>query len=543
VLGAAGRGPTFYRPAGVGVDGRGNVYLSDAGDFRIVKLSRSGKALAAWGRSGSGPGAFGSTKTCSACEPLGPGALAVTRRGVVYVDDPANGRIEAFSSGGRLLAAWKTGLAEPLSLAVDGRGHLVAAEHGTQVVTFSATGKILARRQVEEGGRDGITVESVAVDAHANVYAAAWWPDSSHPLYQQHWFVEKLSPTGERLASWQDVGGALAVGADGRVYVGSGGRLDVLDPTGRLVAHWGRGRFTSIAGISLDGRGRLYVADDESNRVLELSAGGAALRRWGAGGTGPGRFVAPWDIAVSGNGDLYVDDVRSQPTTIQRLSATGRPRAHWAAPVEHGMGVDRRGNVYVLAYPGHATLREYTPNGRLAAEWPLDRPASRLTADGRGDVYLLSDCSSPCVEKLRAGHVVGSWTLPLDAKVVTDGPMTVDANGNVFATELLPDLTYGLVKIAPGLQPEEASITRVGARSWSRVTGLAADGLGSVYVVEAQHDRVQKVSATGRLVATFGRPGSRPGMFHEPGGVALDAAGSIYVTDSGNSRVQKRGAR
>jgi DNA-binding beta-propeller fold protein YncE len=491
------------------------------------------------GGSGSGPGAFGARKACSGCEAIGPGSLAVSRKGIVYVDDPANSRIEVFFSSGKLLAAWHPGLAEPLSLAVDGTGDLLAAGQGDEIARLSPAGKVVARWRIEEAGRDGVTVASVAVDPRGDIYAAAWWPDSSHPLYQQHWFVQKLTADGRKLASWQDVGGALAVGADGAVYVGSGGTLDVLDPSGGTVSRWGEQRFTSIVGLALDGRGYVYAADDESNRVVKLSPEGRALRQWGVGRTTAGRFVTPWNIGLAGNGDIYVGDARAQPATIQRLSPTGKPRARWPADAGHGLGVDDQGNAYVLAYPGRGVVRRYAPTGRLAAEWPLDEPASRLTADERGDVYVLVDCSASCIEKLRDGRLVGSWQLPANAAVVGDGPMAVDAHGNLYVTELLPDLRYGIGRIPVGAEPGRAAVDRVRPSSWPRITGIAVDAHGNLYVADEDRDSIQKLSPTGKLLATLGRRGSLAGQFHEPAGVAVDAHGNLYVADSGNSRIQK----
>jgi DNA-binding beta-propeller fold protein YncE len=539
VLGAARQGPTFFRPAGVGLDRAGNVYVSDAGGFRVVKLSQAGDVLASWGRSGSGPGAFGARKACSGCEPVGPGNLAVGRKGVVYVDDPANSRIEVFSSTGKVLAVWHPGLAGPLSLAVDGTGDLLAAGQGNEIVRLSSTGKVVDRWRIEEAGHDGVTVASVAAGPRGDVYAAGWWPDSSHPLYQQHWFVQRLTADGQKVASWQDVGGVLAVGSDGAVYVGRGATLDVLDPSGGTVSRWGKERFTSIVGLALDGNGYVYAADDQSNRVVTLSPQDRAVRQWGVGVTAAGRFVTPWNIGLAGNGDVYVGDAGAQPAAVQRLSPTGKPRARWLADAGRGLGVDRQGNVYVLAYPGRAVVRRYSPTGRLAAEWPLDAPASALTADARGDVYVLVDCSAVCVEVLRDGRPIGRWELPASAAVVGDGPVTLDAHGNVYVTELLPELRYGIGKISLGAEPGRATVDRVGSGSWSRIAGIAADARGNLYVSDEYRDRVQELSAGGKLVATWGERGSLPGQFHEPAGVAVDARGNVYVADSGNSRIQK----
>jgi hypothetical protein len=66
---------SFVRLAGVAFDGEGNLYLLDAGDFRVVKVDPRGRFLAEMGRRG-GPGEFGM-----------PFAFSVTREGEVRVYD------------------------------------------------------------------------------------------------------------------------------------------------------------------------------------------------------------------------------------------------------------------------------------------------------------------------------------------------------------------------------------------------------------------------------------------------------------------------
>jgi DNA-binding beta-propeller fold protein YncE len=125
---------------------------------------------------------------------------------------------------------------------------------------------------------------------------------------------------------------------------------------------------------------------------------------------------------------------------------------------------------------------------------------------------------------------------------VADGPLAADVRGSVYAAELLPDLRYGIQRIA--LRPGgEVAINRVGSRSWRQLTGIALDLRGNLYVSNNAESRIEKLSPQGKLLAAWGRPGSLPGRFHQPAGIAVDARGGLYVTDSANSRIQKLPAR
>ena len=531
VLGAARNRPTFYRPAGVAVDRRGRVYVSDSGNFRVVKLSRSGKILAVWGRRGSGPGAFG-----VGYDGLGPGDVALGPNGLVYVDDPGNRRIEVFSPTGRLRAVWHPGLPEPLRLAVDPTGNVFAAPPDGEVVKLSPRGEIVARWPIENDRHGGIVARDVALDGRGAVYVAASWLDSSHPGVVYRLFVQKFSLAGQRLASWDGVGGFLAAKPDGTLYVGNDTSLEVLDATGRAVGRWGPPRFAMVAAVALDARGNVYVADASANRVLELSAAGRALRQWGVGGTERGRFVAPRSIAVGRRGEIYVaDSFFGPPVRIQRLSATGRSLAAWTGGIDRGLGVDGAGNVYVLAYPGRTVIRKYTPAGRLAAEWPL-AGASSITARS-GDVYVLADCSGVCVDTVRRGRVVRSWKLPPSVRATGDEPIAADARGSVYIAVMLGANSSAIYKASPRAA-SAFTIRRLAAPS-STVAGIAVDRQGKLHVSSADADRIERLSPRGKLLAAWARRGSAPGQFHRPAGVAVDARGNVYVADWGNSRIQK----
>ncbi|MEX0712237.1 MAG: 6-bladed beta-propeller, partial [Pirellulales bacterium] len=50
--------------------------------------------------------------------------------------------------------------------------------------------------------------------------------------------------------------------------------------------------------------------------------------------------------------------------------------------------------------------------------------------------------------------------------------------------------------------------------------------------------RVHKFTPDGRLMLSWGEPGSGPGQFNLPHGIAVDSQGRVYVADRENSRLQ-----
>ena len=68
--------------------------------------------------------------------------------------------------------------------------------------------------------------------------------------------------------------------------------------------------------------------------------------------------------------------------------------------------------------------------------------------------------------------------------------------------------------------------------------GLAIDAEGNVYVADTGNKRIVVFDADGNFLTEFGSAGLEPGQFDEPVGIAIDADGVVYVTDTWNQRVQ-----
>ena len=97
IKGQAGEDPsTFNRPADIAFSPGGDVYVADGyGNSRVVKFSKDGKYIKAWGRRGAAPGEFHL-----------PHSVAVDSAGMVYVSDRENNRIQIFDADGAFQKQW-----------------------------------------------------------------------------------------------------------------------------------------------------------------------------------------------------------------------------------------------------------------------------------------------------------------------------------------------------------------------------------------------------------------------------------------------------
>ena len=109
--GVAGNGhDELNGPSDVLVAPNGDIFIADGhGDKtndRIVKYSRDGKFIAAWGHHGAEQGEFDV-----------PHGLAMDSMGRLFVADRANSRIQIFDPDGNFLGEWR-GFGRPSSLAI-----------------------------------------------------------------------------------------------------------------------------------------------------------------------------------------------------------------------------------------------------------------------------------------------------------------------------------------------------------------------------------------------------------------------------------------
>jgi sugar lactone lactonase YvrE len=79
----------LHRPMDVVIDNSENIYILDAGNYRIQKYSPSGEYITSMGRSGQGPGEFQTALS-----------MEIDNSGILYVYDTGNRRVQRFSTDG-----------------------------------------------------------------------------------------------------------------------------------------------------------------------------------------------------------------------------------------------------------------------------------------------------------------------------------------------------------------------------------------------------------------------------------------------------------
>jgi sugar lactone lactonase YvrE len=156
--GVAGVTPTtFDGPCDVAIGANGDIFVADGHrNNRVVKFTKNGTFVKAWGRKGEAPGEFQT-----------PHAIAIDSRGRLFVADRGNRRIQIFDQDGTFLEQW-TQFGRP-------SGILIAPDDTMYVADVSDKRGIVvgsAKDGTVRGVIEGTLPESVAVARDGTVYAA-----------------------------------------------------------------------------------------------------------------------------------------------------------------------------------------------------------------------------------------------------------------------------------------------------------------------------------------------------------------------------------
>jgi len=295
---------SFYRPSGLAIDAQGNIYVADAGNNLIRKINPAG-AVTTY----AGTGAQGSTDGPAASATFNdPQGVAVDPAGNMYIADALNKLIRKISptgavttlAGGGTKGTDGTGTAAgfdvPTGVAVDINGTIyVADNYLVRKITSAGVVSTLAGTGVA-GSDNGLGTAAsfnqligIAVDLNGNIYVA----DHGNNL------IRKITRTGvvTTLAGSGSPGAtdgvgtaasfsapvAVATDAAGYVYVSDSNHLiRAIAPNGTTATLAGTGAggdtdggkdvatFSIPYGLAV-GSGNLFIGDTFNNSIRRLT--------------------------------------------------------------------------------------------------------------------------------------------------------------------------------------------------------------------------------------------------------------------------------
>jgi trimeric autotransporter adhesin len=398
----------------------------------------------------------------------------------------------------------------------------------------------------------------------------------------------------------QDVLGNIYVADDfdNRVFrVGLDGKITPIAGTGEAGFSGDDGpaidaQFNSPRAIRLDGKGNLFIADYNNNRVRKLVlatgivttiAGNGKVKSSGDNGPATQAGLDPDDIAVDGSGNVFIaeflnDRIRKVAVdgTITTLAGSGiegdsgdttlATTAALDGPT--GISVDAKGIVYFTDYYNDRVRMIDTKTGiingfagsgfigvsgdeGLAIKAPLPVPLG-TAIDSNGDVLIL------CLNNLRrvtladgkihfvAGNVdavgfsgdgglvtLAKFAVPIYVASAPNGDILLSDTGNFRVRRVHATIvnTVAGTSIDDGIP---ATTTYL-----NHPNGVAADGKGGFVIADTSNNRIRAVSASGVISNLYGTGvrGNSTGQLNSPNDVAFDASGNLFIADSGNHRI------
>ncbi len=256
-----------------------------------------------------------------------PHGVTLDAQGVLYVADADNHCIRKITANGVVITLAGTGIAGyndgiganaqfsfPTDVAIGTQGALYIADRGNNCIRkITSTGIVTTWAGVAGGGyQDGPAATArfnmpsgLAIDGQENLYVS----DTGNNR------IRKITSTG--IVSTLAGGGVTATPNPGAT---SGGFAD-----GQGVA----AKFLLPNGITVDAQGNVYVADGYNNCIRKITPAGTVTTLAGitTGGTtdgvgGVARFFHPYGVAVDAQGIIYVTDYGNS-CIIRRITASG----------------------------------------------------------------------------------------------------------------------------------------------------------------------------------------------------------------------------
>lgn len=278
---------------------------------------------------------------------------------------------------------------------------------------------------------------------------------------------------------------------------------------------------------------------DDLNAARSGSEAFASLLR---GPLPPIRFSTPNAIAVSGSSLLAIADGGAAAvhivdlTTREHTLVSGFGEERFETPVGVTWAGDR---LFVTDARRHEVV-ELQATGEFVRRFggtELTRPVGIAFVGTSGMLYVV-DGGAHRIAVFDLGGVLrktighrgenpGEFNYPSHLSV--RGERMVVADSGNFRVQVL-DLDGNTIRTI-GKKGN-------GAGDFALPKGVAIDGAGRIFVVDAQFENVQVFDDAGRLLMAFGREGQSPGDFWLPAGLTIDAQDRIWVADSGNRRIQ-----
>lgn len=176
--------------------------------------------------------------------------------------------------------------------------------------------------------------------------------------------------------------------------------------------------------------------------------------------------------------------------------------------------------------------------GRLPDSWRFHNVAG-IGIDSRDNVIVFDRGPHPVIILDKHGTFLRSWgegqfVRPHAVHVAPDDTIWLTDDSNHVVRQYTAE---GRLLLSLGVAGQAAPY--MSGRPFNKCTHTAMSPEGDIYVSDGYGNaRVHKYAPDGRLLLSWGSPGTMPGEFNIPHNITCDGDGWVYVADRENHRVQ-----
>jgi hypothetical protein len=573
----------LFDPAGVAVDGAGDVFIADSYNSVVRKVNTSGiiSTIAGTGLAGySGDG-----KLATKAELNTPTGVAVDRAGDLFIADQYNNVVREVNTSGIITTVAGTGshgysgdggpatkaqLFDPIGLMLDSAGDLFIADSGNYAV-----------RQVTVPATVVVSPDPTMTAVTASTSSAAYGqtvtftarvsansPGSGTPTGTVT-FYDGKSPLGTKKLS----GGTASLTAtltlvsehiitasysgDANFAASATGNIVTVAGTGSHGYSGDHGSATSArlyltTGVAVDAAGDLFIADSDNNVIREVSTSGiittvAGNYTLGGGYSGNGgpatsaRLYEPSGVAVNAAGDLFIAD--SGNNVVREVNTSG-----------------------IISTVAGTGIAGYSGNGGKATSAELDDPTG-VAVNASGDLFIADTYNNVIREVNPSGIIItvaGTGTAgysgnggpaikaelhdPCSVAVDSSGDMFIADSGNNVVREVIQPTGKILTVAGTGIMGYSGNGGKATNAKLDFPAGVAVDSSGDLFIADTGNSVVREVNSGGIIGTiagngTFGHSGdggpATSAQLFNPIGLMLDPVGDLFIADSANNVVRK----
>jgi sugar lactone lactonase YvrE len=426
----------FFFPNTVAADGAGNVFVADTDIHRIRKITPSGIITTVAGNGSFGLSGDGGPATSA--QLYYPAGVAVDGADNLFIADTRNERVRKVTPGGIIttVAGGGTGgdggpasqakILEPAGVAVDGAGNLFIAETGANRIRQVNTAGIIST--VAGNGTTGFSGDGGPAPSAQLAFPAGIAVDGAGNL-----FIADSANNRIRLVTPNGIINTVAGNETGG-FSGDGGIA-----TAAQIAY--------PQAVAVDGAGNLFIADTNNQRIRKVTPDGVITTVAGtgiygfAGDGGPAssaQITSTYGITVGGSNTLFISDTFNN--RIRRI----------VFPVVPFAITDRGGTS--LATTGDSRSIQ-TGYGRIQPSAGSVTPSGLAIFSYRPGNYLISEAGVPATPTLGSGRIYAEINGPVDTGLAIANPNNQTATINFFFTDAAgKDLGSGSTTIGANQQ-------------------------------------------------------------------------------------------